>query len=314
MTEATLVRPLFDGPLDVVGDVHGEIGALTELMRRLGYSETGTHPGGRRLVFVGDLVDRGLDSPAVVELVRDLARAGRAQCVLGNHDLNLLIANHKPDNVWFFHHLPAGDPALERRQMWADRQTREGILRFLRELPIALERPDLRVVHACWDDAMIGRARRADDTEAFYRAERDRIDRLDRPDRKLAQQNENPVKLLTSGPEEKSGPFEANGQVHHQRRVAWWSRYEGPLCVFGHYWRTLEPGKVDIDHFFDGLAKGALMGRGDAMCVDYSVGRRFQERRAPGFNGRYHNQLAALRVPEYQLVFDDGEELEVAPG
>ncbi len=67
-----LVKPLFDGPLDIVGDVHGEIDALTILLRRLGYSPEGSHPEGRRLAFVGDLVDRGPASPAVVEGVRRL--------------------------------------------------------------------------------------------------------------------------------------------------------------------------------------------------------------------------------------------------
>src|SRR3954451_13724531 len=92
MSTATLVRPLFDGPIDVVGDVHGEIDALTELRQHLGYDATGSHPDGRRLVFVGDLGDRGPDSPGVAEWVRDLVAAGRAQCVLGNHDFNALDA------------------------------------------------------------------------------------------------------------------------------------------------------------------------------------------------------------------------------
>jgi hypothetical protein len=315
MTKATLVHPLVEGPVDVVGDVHGETHALADLMRRLGYSEAGAHPEGRRLVFVGDLVDRGPDSPVVVERVRDLVHAGRAQCVLGNHDLNLLIANHKPDNVWFFHHLPAGDRALDRRQTWADRQTRAEILRFFRELPLALERADLRVIHACWDDAMIERARQAESTDAYYEAERARLEEEvrrrgleDRIERKLVHQNENPVKLLTSGPEEKAELFESNGEVRSERRVAWWLRYEGPLCVFGHYWRTLLSSETDHDHFFD-VPKAALLGRCNAMCVDYSVGRRFRERRAPGFDGRYQTQLAALRLPERVLIFDDGEQL-----
>jgi hypothetical protein len=46
--DRSLVRPLFDGPIDVVGDVHGEIDAVHELLRRLGYDACGDHPGGRR--------------------------------------------------------------------------------------------------------------------------------------------------------------------------------------------------------------------------------------------------------------------------
>ena len=68
------VAPLFDGPLDIVGDVHGEIDALISLLRELGYGDDGKHPDGRRLVFLGDLVDRGPDSPAVLRKVRALVR------------------------------------------------------------------------------------------------------------------------------------------------------------------------------------------------------------------------------------------------
>ena len=65
-----LVRTLFAGPLDIVGDVHGEIDALRTLLGHLGYAEDGSHPENRRLVFLGDLTDRGPDSPAVIDLVK----------------------------------------------------------------------------------------------------------------------------------------------------------------------------------------------------------------------------------------------------
>ncbi|MBT8422614.1 MAG: metallophosphoesterase, partial [Gammaproteobacteria bacterium] len=90
-----LVDSLFDGPLDIVGDIHGEIDALRQLLAGLGYDEAGNHPDGRRLVFVGDLVDRGPDSPAVLRAVRDLVNNGNAQCILGNHELNLLRDDEK---------------------------------------------------------------------------------------------------------------------------------------------------------------------------------------------------------------------------
>ena len=83
-----LIAPLRDGPVDVVGDVHGEIDALNALLAQLGYDERGAHPQGRHLVFIGDLCDRGPDSPAVLERVMDLVQRGAAQGVLGNHELN----------------------------------------------------------------------------------------------------------------------------------------------------------------------------------------------------------------------------------
>lgn len=101
-SENTLVQPLFDGPLDIVGDVHGDSDALRHLIGHLGYDLAGQHPDGRRLMFVGDLTDRGPDSPGVIDLIQYLVQLGRAQCVLGNHDLNILLDRHKYENEWFF--------------------------------------------------------------------------------------------------------------------------------------------------------------------------------------------------------------------
>ena len=71
-----LVQPLFTGPLDIVGDIHGEIDALGDLLGQLGYAEDGSHPRQRRLVIAGDLTDRGPDRPAVIERVQRLVEAG----------------------------------------------------------------------------------------------------------------------------------------------------------------------------------------------------------------------------------------------
>jgi len=83
------------GPFDVVGDVHGCRAELEELLIALGYALTrdadgrpvdAEHPDGRTAVFVGDLVDRGPDSPGVLRLVMGMVAAGHALCVPGNHE------------------------------------------------------------------------------------------------------------------------------------------------------------------------------------------------------------------------------------
>ncbi|MFB9995086.1 polynucleotide kinase-phosphatase [Deinococcus oregonensis] len=80
------------GPFDFIGDVHGCLPELRELLTRLGYvphGESYTHPQGRTAVFVGDLVDRGPDSVGVLRVVMGMVRAGAALCVPGNHDEKL---------------------------------------------------------------------------------------------------------------------------------------------------------------------------------------------------------------------------------
>ena len=86
------------GPFNLVGNVHGCYDELCALMDDLGWvrttegRRTATHPEGRQLVFVGDLVDRGPDSPGVLDLVMNLVEDGVAMCVNGNHDAKLVRA------------------------------------------------------------------------------------------------------------------------------------------------------------------------------------------------------------------------------
>jgi protein phosphatase len=93
-------RPLwpdrrFDpGPFDLIGDVHGCADELEELLGTLGYApdEAGVrrHPEGRKVVFLGDLVDRGPRVPDVLRIAMGMVKAGSALCVPGNHDEKLL--------------------------------------------------------------------------------------------------------------------------------------------------------------------------------------------------------------------------------
>ncbi len=101
-TSPTL-RPDIEGAFDIIGDVHGCMEELLALTHRLGYRWTGNpsdlhpdfswiNPPGRRLFFVGDLVDRGPNSLEALRLVMRLTESGQAFCVPGNHDYKLARA------------------------------------------------------------------------------------------------------------------------------------------------------------------------------------------------------------------------------
>ena len=96
-----VVEPLLNdkrsetGPFDVIGDVHGCRAELEQLLAELGYvvarddegrAVGARHPEGRRVVFVGDLVDRGPDTPGVLRLAMSMVASGDAFCICGNHE------------------------------------------------------------------------------------------------------------------------------------------------------------------------------------------------------------------------------------
>lgn len=339
-----LIQPLAHGPLDIVGDVHGELDALLSLLGRLGV-DVDRCTARRPVVFVGDLVDRGPDSVGVVEVVSRLCEAGLAQAVVGNHEVNLLAGDQKEGNGWF--EARADDLAQFDGQerpfpsRHATHDERQSIRAFLEELPLVLEREDLRVVHACWDaDAarllpeeaavapLASAWQRQIDGELEASGLRERAleerrefaflkDQHVVPTRHLAavaaydaaKQSGNPVKLLTSGAEVEVAPgqhFFVGGKWRFVTRDAWWRRPVDRPTVVGHYWRRRGApiaGKVDI---WDDVPTFGWSG--DVFCVDYSVGRRFLER----FSGRtadFIGGLAAMRWPERQVVFDDRHQL-----
>lgn len=281
----SLIQALPPGPLDIVGDIHGEIDALEPLLAHLGYDAQGRHRDGRTLVFVGDFCDRGPDSPAVLARVAQLVTHRHAVAVLGNHEISLLRNDAKDGAGWFFDARLASDQDKYAPFARPTAAEREAIVAFLGTLPVALERPDLRIVHAAWLPAPIAAARQLppgsaraeyDHWEAEVRrqaqdgalarrmaAERlqwphDLEDPLHKPpflqahaDNELLKAMLNPLKVLTSGVERQgTDPFHAGGKWRFVERIAWWEGYaDATPVVVGHYWRRpLVPAPDSVTH------------------------------------------------------------------
>lgn len=97
------------GAFDIIGDVHGCYDELISLLQKLDYtinpaSHKISHHNNRRLIFVGDLVDRGPKSPEVLRLVMNAIADKIAFCVCGNHD-DKLKRKLKGNNVQLKHGL-----------------------------------------------------------------------------------------------------------------------------------------------------------------------------------------------------------------
>jgi protein phosphatase len=146
------------GPFDIVGDVHGCADELEELLGRLGYEADARgvprHAEGRRLVFVGDLVDRGPRIADVLRLVMRGVEAGTTMCVQGNHDEKLLRAlRGRP--VKIAHGLERSLDELARESP----ELRDRVCRFIAGLPshLLLDEGRLVVAHAGMREAWQGR-------------------------------------------------------------------------------------------------------------------------------------------------------------
>jgi len=153
------------GPFDIIGDVHGCRAELETLLARLGYALVrddqgrpvdAVHPEGRTAVFVGDLVDRGPDSPGVLRLVMGMVAAGTAICVPGNHEQKL-ARKLNGRKVQLTHGLPETLEQLEQRE---DAGFVKEVQAFIDSLVshYVLDGGKLVVAHAGLKEAYQGRA------------------------------------------------------------------------------------------------------------------------------------------------------------
>lgn len=149
--------------IDVIGDVHGYADKLIGLLKQLGYIHNGEcfmPPKGHSALFIGDLIDRGTQQVATLEIVFAMFDAGVADIVMGNHEYNAITfatldpsyedsdpkrylrqhsAVHISQHQAFLAEVPFGSAA---HQYWLQR---------FYDIPLWLETDYACFVHACWD-------------------------------------------------------------------------------------------------------------------------------------------------------------------
>ncbi|MBF9140448.1 metallophosphoesterase [Hymenobacter properus] len=281
---------------DLIGDIHGHAAELRQLLAKLDYAPDAAgvyrHNGGRQVIFLGDFIDRG---PAIREtllIVRGMVDGGAALAVMGNHEFNAL-------NFWTFDpsgghlrpHLPhhilqhiETVRAFNGKELFAE--WRDYLAWFMR-LPLFLELPGLRVVHACWDARYIAQLRQ------WLPHDRLTPEFLLRASRKGSAEL-NAVEITLKGHEtDLPGDhhfFDKDGHRRTKMRTAWWrdptsatyddyflepiealagqpvdvaalpspAYYQDETPVFfGHYWLRGEP-RLLTPH---------------SVCLDYSVAK-----------------------------------------
>ena len=155
---------------DIIGDIHGHADELQTLLTHMGYQSRGgawRHPS-RQAIFVGDYIDRGPKQLEAADTVRRMVDAGSALAIMGNHEFNAIAWHTEdPDHPGEFLRCRSGalgEKNLQQHQAFVAAVEnkpdlhREVIDWFL-ELPLWLELPGLRVVHACWQDDYMDRLR-----------------------------------------------------------------------------------------------------------------------------------------------------------
>lgn len=341
----SLIQELPNCPLDIIGDVHGQLEALQNLLHYLGYTPTGKHPQGRKIVFVGDLVGRGPDSPAVLEWYKQAHQAGNAYMVLGNHELNLLMNEPKDGSGWFFNCRAEKDSHNYAPWQMQPENTKKQLINFLKQQPLVLERSDLRIVHAAWLPKSIAKLQAHntsdlltlahdwdeelnccikhapwwDDYLEEQRQYAHRLESFSNPppmlhataQHDIYRSSSHPVRALTCGVEQTAQePFFAGGRWRFSVRNPWWDSYtDTQHVVIGHYWRQWNhtPQPKHRENIFTVPSNHWHGARKNVFCVDFSVGARWRDRKKNITPCQSEFRLAALRFPEKTLVFDNGE-------
>ncbi len=142
---------------DLIGDIHGYASPLRELLAKMDYREHDglwQHPS-RQVIFLGDFIDRGPEQVETVRIARTMVEQGKALAVMGNHEFNAVawatersdapgvpLRAHSAKNL--------GQHREFLRQVGEGSQLHQEMLEWFRSLPLFLDLPGLRVIHACW--------------------------------------------------------------------------------------------------------------------------------------------------------------------
>jgi hypothetical protein len=270
---------------DVIGDIHGHAEVLRRLLLQMDYREEEgvfRHPD-RRVIFVGDFVDRGPEQREVMRIAKKMCEAGTALAVMGNHEFNAL-GWAEPDGAGDFlrPHTPQNREQHQEflRQIGEGSTAHKEALDWFRALPVWLDLPGLRVVHACWHwPAQQALHPHLDVSQRFTR------DGLHQASRKGSGAY-HAAEVLLKGPEAllPGGRFfrDKQGHIRHEARLRWW-----------------DPGATT-------LRKAALGMEGDEESLpDLAVKTEYLYReRVPVFFGHYWLKGVPSISSDYAVCLD----------
>ncbi len=226
--------------LDIIGDIHGCYFTLLDLLIKLGYKFNGSYwfnPLGRRAIFIGDYIDRGIFSYQVLHLIKNMVDNCQALAILGNHEYNFIAINtinpltgkpFRPEYKLKQHQATILSIPHTQIPFW---------INWFKSLPIYLEFNNLRLIHAYWDSDLIKKLNNlAPDNKI-----NSHLNLLDRnsPDSKI-------LTTLIKGPE-----FPNMGNSDHSgERFFWWMDFNEKSLPYLDQVTTLKIHKKVPQNFF----------------------------------------------------------------
>ena len=147
---------------DLIGDIHGYHEPLIALLEKLGYSFSNGYynHSNKKVIFLGDFIDRGPGQKKVIEIVRAMVEKGSALAVMGNHEFNALCFHTEDPDMPGTYLRTRSDKNINQHQAFLDAyqdnpEEMKEALDWFRTLPMWLDLKDLKVIHACWDEKAI---------------------------------------------------------------------------------------------------------------------------------------------------------------
>ena len=146
--------------IDFIGDIHGYANELEALLQKLGYTPKSgayAHPQ-RKVVFVGDYIDRGPLIKETLEIVKAMVDTENAIALMGNHEYNALCFHYQETEGGHLrkHEIKNIIQHYETLKQFQNKQKEyESYLEWFKSLPLFYETDSFRAVHACWDNKNI---------------------------------------------------------------------------------------------------------------------------------------------------------------
>jgi hypothetical protein len=275
--------------IDFIGDIHGHAVELEALLIDLGYNKLNgfySHPENRKVVFVGDFIDRGLQIRETLQIVKGMCDNGTAEAVMGNHEYNAILfhtKNKKNGGYYRDHSFKEINHHFDTLKQFKDYPKEwQGYLDWFKTLPLFIETDNYRVVHAYWNQSHVEFLKNNPiqwDEDWFEKVTKKGSDEY------------NVVEDLLKGKEYKLPEgfyfLDADKAKREHCRIKWWQKIEESIThgdylfdcpdnlkhvkiehvieeipddkpiFFGHYWIKDEPNETNSN----------------AICLDYSVAK-----------------------------------------